>query len=210
MEPNVKGASPSSVGIVDIAVLDDDKDFLQYMEDFLGDEGAYRVSTFTHPDDLLSSPRPEILLLDMKMGPFSGAIELERIQQQWPDLCVVIVTGYPSLEDMRTTFKRQVFDYLAKPFSLVQLRQTLANAIETHGLGKTPQERLHESLGRQVKLLRVEKDWSLKDLASHSGISVSQLSSIERGAHMPSIESLLQLCEALGTKPSTLLASIEF
>ncbi len=209
MESKTPSETPA-VGIVDIAVLDDDKDFLQYMEDFLSDEGTYRVSTYTHPDDLLASSRPEIVLLDMKMGPFSGAIELERIQQKWPDVCVVIVTGYPSLEDMRTTFKRQVFDYLAKPFSLVQLRQTLANAIQTHGLGKTPQERLHENLGRQVKLLRVEKNWSLKDLASHSGISVSQLSSIERGAHMPSIESLLHLCEALGTKPSELLASIDF
>lgn len=209
MESKTQSDTPA-VGIVDIAVLDDDKDFLQYMEDFLRDEGTYDVSTYTHPDDLLAASRPEIVLLDMKMGPFSGAIELERIQQKWPDVCVVIVTGYPSLEDMRTTFKRQVFDYLAKPFSLVQLRQTLANAIQTHGLGKTPQERLHENLGRQVKLLRVEKNWSLKDLASHSGISVSQLSSIERGAHMPSIDSLLHLCKALDTKPSELLASIDF
>jgi FixJ family two-component response regulator len=209
MKSKTQSDTPA-VGIVDIAVLDDDKDFLQYMEDFLTDEGTYDVSTYTYPDDLLASSRPEIVLLDMKMGPFSGAIELERIQQKWPDVCVVIVTGYPSLKDMRTTFKRQVFDYLAKPFSLVQLRQTLANAIQTHGLGKTPQKRLHENLGRQVKLLRVEKDWSLKDLASHSGISVSQLSSIERGTHMPSIDSLLQLCEALDTKPSELLASIDF
>ncbi len=195
---------------VDIAVLDDDKDFLQYMEDFLRDEGAYKVRTYTHPDDLLASSRPEILLLDMKMGPFSGAVELERIQAQWPGLCVIIVTGYPSLEDMRTTFKRQVFDYLAKPFSLVQLRQTLANAVEQHGLGKPPQERLRDSLGRQVKILRVEHGWSLKELAAQTGISVSQLSSIERGAHMPSVESLLSLCEALEMKPSVLLASIDF
>lgn len=209
MESKVKNSAPA-VGLVDIAVLDDDQDFLQYMEDFLGDEGIYRVRTFTHPDDLLASDRPEIILLDMKMGPFSGAVELDRIQELWSGVCVVIVTGYPSLEDMRTTFKRQVFDYLAKPFSLVQLRQTLANAIETFGLGKTAQERLRASLGRQIKMLRVERGWSLKDLTGHTGISVSQLSSIERGAHMPSIESLLHLCEALGTKPSALLALIEF
>ena len=209
METKAKGDG-ASAGIVDVAVLDDDQDFLQYMEDFLSDEGIYRVRTYTHPDDLLGEERPEIILLDMKMGPFSGAAELERIQDAWPGVCVVIVTGYPSLEDMRTTFKRQVFDYLAKPFSLVQLRQTLANAIETYGLGKTAQERLRESLGRQIKMLRVERGWSLKELAAQTGISVSQLSSIERGAHMPSIDSLLHLCQSLGTKPSVLLAAIEF
>jgi len=42
---------------------------------------------------------------------------------------VIIITGYPSsLEDMRATFKLKVSDYLAKPFSLNQLRQTLQNA----------------------------------------------------------------------------------
>ena len=209
METKAKGDSASK-GVVDVAVLDDDQDFLQYMEDFLVDEGTYRVRTYTHPDELLAAERPEIILLDMKMGPFSGAVELERIQDAWPGVCVVIVTGYPSLEDMRTTFKRQAFDYLAKPFSLVQLRQTLANAMETYGLGKSAQERLRESLGRQIKILRVERGWSLKEVAAQTGISVSQLSSIERGAHMPSIESLLHLCESLGTKPSTLLAAIEF
>jgi FixJ family two-component response regulator len=209
METKAK-SSGAPAGIVDVAVLDDDQDFLQYMEDFLSDEGIYRVRTYTHPDDLLGAERPDVILLDMKMGPFSGAAELERIQDAWPGVCVVIVTGYPSLEDMRTTFKRQVFDYLAKPFSLVQLRQTLANAIETYGLGKSPQERLRDSLGRQIKILRVERGWSLKDLAGQTGISVSQLSSIERRAHMPSMDSLLLLCESLGTKPSALLAAIEF
>ncbi len=200
-------------GLVEIAVLDDDVDFLSYIQDFLEDEGIYRVRTFTHPEDLFvagQDTKPDIVLLDMKMGPFNGAAVLEKLQVAWPEACVIIVTGYPSLEDMRATFKRKVFDYLAKPFSLAQMRQTLANAIETYGLGRAPQDRLRDRLGRRVKMLRVERSWSLKELAAHTGISVSQLSSIERGAHMPSMESLLQLCQALETKPSELLAAIDF
>ena len=49
---------------------------------------------------------------------------------------MIIITGYPSLEDMRATFKMKVFDYIAKPFSLAQLRQTLRNAVEQFGFGK--------------------------------------------------------------------------
>ena len=135
---------------VDIAVLDDDSDFIQYIEDFLNDEGLYTVRTFTHPDKLFLSCReraPEIIFLDMKMGPFQGQEVLERLQQSHPGVCVIIVTGYPSLEDMRATFKRQVFDYLAKPFSLGQLRQTLKNAIAARGLGRTPQDLVRDRLG---------------------------------------------------------------
>jgi DNA-binding NtrC family response regulator len=212
-KPDSTADEPPREGAVDIAVLDDDVDFLHYIEDFLVDEGGYGVRTFSHPEDLYAAGeqrRPDIVLLDMKMGPFSGGMVLEQVQARWPDTCVIILTGYPSLEDMRSTFKRKVFDYLAKPFSLGQLRQTLQNAIETYGLGRSPADRLRDQLGRRIKVLRVQRSWSLKELAGASGISVSQLSSIERGAHMPSMESLLALCTALEVKPSELLGSIEF
>ena len=198
---------------VAIDVLDDDADFLNYMEDTLRDEGLYSVRTFSHPDDLFAACRqtqPDILLLDMKMGEFRGDKVLEQLQAAHPGICVIIVTGYPSLEDMRATFKMKAFDYIAKPFSLGQLRQTLQNAVETFGFGRAAQDRLRERLGHAIKMLRVEREWSLKDLAAASKLSVSQISSIERGANLPSVESLLGICRAFDKKPSEVLASIEF
>jgi len=204
---------PVVLAPIEIAVLDDDVDFRTYIEDFLTDEGIYSVRTFAHPDDLFQAAEqrlPDIVLLDMQMGPFKGAQVAEQLLQRWPSLCIIVVTGYPSLEDMRTTFKMKVFDYLAKPFSLTQLRQTLQNATETFGLGRTAQDRLRERLGHRIKMLRVERDWSLKDLAATARLSVSQISSIERGANLPSMESLLAICRAFEKKPSEILASIDF
>ncbi|MGD0578047.1 MAG: response regulator [Bryobacteraceae bacterium] len=204
---------PPPEGLIDVAVLDDDLDFLSYMEDFLRDEGQYTVRTSTHPDALFAQAaerRPDIVLLDMKMGDAHGDGVLEQLLARFPGLCVIIVTGYPSLEDMRATFKLKVFDYLPKPFTLAQLRQVLANAIETFSLGRTLQNRLREKLGHRIRLLRAEHDWSLKDLAQSSRLSVSQISSIERGANLPSIESLLAIARAFNKKVSELLASIDF
>jgi DNA-binding NtrC family response regulator len=198
---------------VDIAILDDDPDFLNYLEDCLKDEPAYTIRAFSHPDDLyldLDRRSPDIVLLDMKMGEFRGEQVIEQLQSKHPGVCVIIITGYPSLEDMRATFKLKAFDYLAKPFSLAQLRQTLRNATESYGLGRTPQDRLRERLGHRIKMLRVDRKWSLKDLASAAKVSVSQISSIERGAHLPSIESFLAICQAFDKRPSEVLASIEF
>jgi YesN/AraC family two-component response regulator len=144
------------------------------------------------------------------MGEFKGEKVLEDLQARHPGICVIVVTGYPSLEDMRATFKLKVFDYLAKPFSLAQLRQTLANAVTAFGLGRTPQDRLRERLGHRVKMLRVERKWSLKDLTGSAHLSVSQLSSIERGTHLPSIDSFLAICQAFDKKPSEILSSIGF
>jgi DNA-binding NtrC family response regulator len=204
---------PVLAGQVDIAILDDDLDFRNYLEDALKDEGPYAVRTFGHPEDLFTACEhrvPDIVLLDMKMGEFRGDRVLEQLLATYPNLCVIIITGYPSLEDMRATFKLKVFDYIAKPFSLAQLRQTLKNAIDRFGLGKAAQDRLRERLGHRVKMLRVERDWSLKDLAATTKLSVSQISSIERGANLPSIESLLAISRAFDKRPSELLASIDF
>ena len=203
----------NDASLVDIAVLDDDPDFRQYLEDLLKDEGLYSVRAFESAALLYEANEqqlPDIVLLDMKMGPDSGEKVIEQILTRWPGLCVIVITGYPSLEDMRATFKLKVFDYIAKPFSLAQLRQTLRNAMETFGFGRALQDRLRERLGHRIKLLRVEKDWSLKDLAAMTRLSVSQISSIERGAHLPSMESLIAIARAFGKKPSEILAAIDF
>lgn len=199
--------------LVDVAILDDDPDFRTYLEDTLKDERQYSVRAFALPDELFAGSEqrvPDIVLLDMKMGEFKGEKVLEQLLSAHPGMCVIIVTGYPSLEDMRATFKLKVFDYIAKPFSLVQLRQTLKNAVEQFGLGRAAQGRLRDRLGHRIKMLRTEREWPLKDLAAASRLSVSQVSSIERGANLPSIESFLAICRAFDKKPSEVLASIDF
>ena len=206
-------ADTSQTTIASIAILDDDPDFRTYLEDFLKDEALYSVRAFASARDLFEGCEetlPDIVLLDMKMGDTSGDKVLEQLITHWPGLCVIVITGYPSLEDMRTTFKLKVFDYLAKPFSLAQLRQVIKHAVEAFGLGKSPPDRLRERLGHSIKMLRVERDWSLKDLATQTKLSVSQISAIERGTNLPSIESLLAISRAFDKKPSEILQGIDF
>lgn len=187
-----------------IAALDDDADFREYIRTVLeGDH--HRVQTYATPAECYATfddALPDVLLLDMNMGRFSGQEVLEEVRRRWSRLCVIVITGYPSLDTMRQTFRQDVFDYLAKPFSIADLRRTLQQAVDTLGLGQLPQDRLRAELGRQVRLARTAKSWTLKDLSESSGISVSQLSSIERGAHLPSLESLVRIAHALDEKPS--------
>lgn len=187
-----------------ILALDDDADFLQYIRAVLEGEG-HAVRAVATPDEFYRAAEgalPDVVLLDIKMGRHSGEEVLREIRKRWSKLCVIVVTGYPSLEGMRQTFKQDVFDYLAKPFSLDELRRVLAQASASLGLGRRPQDRLRHEMGRQIRLMRTERGWTLRDLSDASGVSVSQLSSIERGAHLPSLESLLEIAIALDQKPS--------
>jgi DNA-binding NtrC family response regulator len=202
-EPEVQGVVPP----LSLVALDDDADFCAYIADLLEQDG-HDIRTASTPADaytLCAERLPDILLLDIKMGRYSGEEVLAEIRQRWPRLCVIVVTGYPTLENMRQTFKQDVFDYLAKPFSVADIRTTLAQAAAAYGLGERPQDRLRQDLGRQVRLARTEKGWTLRQLSDNSGVSVSQLSSIERGAHLPSLESLLAIASALGIRPSVWL-----
>lgn len=198
-----------------IVALDDDPDFRQYIRGVLENEGA-EVRTAASPSEFFAmceARLPDIVLLDMKMGRDSGADVLEEIRKRWPRLCVIVVTGYPSMESMREVFKREgggVYDYLAKPFSVAELRRTLAAAAQAHGLGLRPQDRLRHELGRQIRLARTQRGWTLKDLSEACGVSVSQLSSIERGSHLPSLESLIDVASALEQKASVWLEGAGF
>jgi FixJ family two-component response regulator len=209
---SITADSPDPVTPLSILALDDDEDFLQYLREVLTGEG-HEVRTMSSPDEFyreVEARLPDVVLLDIKMGRHSGEEVLAEIRRRWHKLCVIVVTGYPSLDSMRQTFKQDVFDYLAKPFSLAELRRVLVQASTALGLGRRPQDRLRHELGRHIRLARTEKGWTLKDLSEASGISVSQLSSIERGAHLPSVESLLTIALAMERKPSEWLGSAGF
>ena len=195
-----------------IVALDDDPDFREFIRGVLIGEGHTARIAGT-PEEffaLIEAEVPDVVLLDIKMGKASGEAVLEQMRKRWPRLCVVVVTGYPSLDSMRQTFKQDVFDYLAKPFSLDELRRTLQQASAAFGLGQRPEDRLRQELGRQIRVARTEKGWTLKDLSEASGISVSQLSSIERGSHLPSIESLLEIARSLDRKASVWMLGAGF
>lgn len=197
---------------LNIVALDDDDDFRQFIRSMLEADG-HDVRAYATPDEFFAaceSHLPDVVLLDMKMGRASGDEVLAEIRKRWMRMCVIVVTGYPSLDSMRQTFKQDVFDYLAKPFSISELRRVLSQATTSLGLGQRPQDRLRRELGRQIRQARTERGWTLKDLCEASQVSVSQLSSIERGTHLPSLESLMAIAAALNLKPSAWLGGAGF
>ncbi len=211
-EPAPARDEPEGLPPLSVLALDDDDDFRQYVRSILESDG-HTVRTAATPDEFYAAAEahlPDVVLLDIKMGRSSGEDVLREIRRRWPKQCVIVVTGYPSLEGMRQTFKQDAFDYLAKPFSVEVLQKCLAQAAAAFDLGRRPLDRLRQALGRQVRLARSSRGWTLKDLSEASDISVSQLSSIERGAHLPSLESLVAIAGALELKASDWLAASGF
>jgi transcriptional regulator with XRE-family HTH domain len=71
---------------------------------------------------------------------------------------------------------------------------------------KRDREKDRESLGRRIRGLRQGQQLTLSDVASSAGVSVSLLSQVERGKTDPSLDTLRDIADALGTTPFHLLA----
>lgn len=66
-----------------------------------------------------------------------------------------------------------------------------------------------EVIGRAIQHVREEKKQSQELVSGLAGIGRTHLSAIERGLRKPTMETFFKLAEALGMKPSALLARIE-
>jgi DNA-binding NtrC family response regulator len=193
-----------------VLVVDDDEDICLYLKEFLTREG-YKVTTIGKPQDVLTEikeGRHQIVLLDVRMPEMDGVQLLREIRAIDSDICVIVMTGYPSVESAVDTMKSDAFDYLRKPFELDQLRQVIQRAIREKGLMVDAEERVNQILGSKIRQLRKERSLTLKQLANKTALSVSLISQIELGKSAASVSTLRKLATALGVSMSYLFEGV--
>ncbi len=192
---------------IKILVVDDDLDYNLYLTKFLSDEG-YTTKGITKPMDTLSTLEQEkfhIIILDLKMPQISGTELLKEIKAKHQNICVIILTGYPSFKTAVETMKLDAFDYLKKPFDLNDLRKALNNAQKTYCLIANSKDKLKSSVGKKLKSIRKSKKITQKQLANRTGLSPSLLSQIENGQIAASLTTLDKLSASLNIKMSCFL-----
>jgi DNA-binding NtrC family response regulator len=193
-----------------VLVIDDDEDICLYLKEFLTREG-YRVTTISKPLDALPEIREgrhQIVLLDVRMPEMDGVELLREIRAIDSDVCVIIMTAYPSVESAVDTMKSDAFDYLRKPFELDQLRTVIQRAVREKGLMIDAEERVNQLLGAKIRQLRKERSLTLKQLANKTALSVSLISQIELGKSAASVSTLRKLATALGVTMSYLFEGV--
>src|SRR5438552_9711165 len=79
--------------------------------------------------DTIARDPVDVMTLDLKMPGLGGIGVLERARQLDPDLEVLIITGYGSLDTAVEGLRLRAFDYLSKPFDSVQVRSLIGKAI---------------------------------------------------------------------------------
>jgi two-component system NtrC family response regulator len=121
-----------------ILIVDDEKNYLLVLESLLGTEG-YEIITTDNAHDALRSFREadlDLVITDMKMPGMNGMELLEECKKMKPELPVIIMTAYGSIEMAVEAMKKNAYDYITKPFQNEQLKLTVKKGLENYRLIK--------------------------------------------------------------------------
>ena len=130
-------------------IVDDEADLRVTLDDYFESRGFNVVSTRSGADaiELLASrsEKFDIILTDLVMPGVDGLAVLKAAKQVNPLVHVVVMTGYSSLKTAIESIRRGAFDYLAKPFGLVEI-EIVVNRIIEHQLLAAENQRLNRKL----------------------------------------------------------------
>ena len=81
--------------------------------------------------DNLEKKKYDIVVTDLMMPGMDGMQLLEEIKKRYPDVIVIIFTGYATVDTTRQALKAGAFDYIPKPFTPEELRNVIDNAVKS-------------------------------------------------------------------------------
>lgn len=125
-----------------ILVVDDEKNYLLVMATLLTEQG-YEVLTAESGEKalgLVKSAVMDLVLTDMKMPRMDGIELLSRVKQSQPDLPVIVMTAFGTVERAVEAMRKGAFDYITKPFRNEELMMTIRKALEMSRLVRENRE----------------------------------------------------------------------
>ena len=120
-----------------VLVIDDDAVACEFLQEALKTEG-YDVTTFTSAGEALNQDLSlyDLLMSDIRMPGMDGLQCLSEIQKRWPNLPVILMTAYGSLETTMEAIRLGAWDYISKPFSPEDCRALVKKVLEVRELRK--------------------------------------------------------------------------
>jgi DNA-binding NtrC family response regulator len=144
--------APRAVTTPRVVVVDDEPDMVDNAVRILGRAGWECLPT-TDPHRALSyveAERPDVVITDLKMPGMDGMELLGRVRDIDPDLPVVMVTAFATIESAVEAVRHGAFDYLPKNFSVDQLQMSADRALRQRRLAlenRHLREQLQETYG---------------------------------------------------------------
>jgi len=131
-----------------IMILDDEESLIKWLSYALEQKG-YDVFATTEPKTALQTLKEErfdIVISDIRMPEIDGFAFLKKVRKIYPDIPVIFITAYGSMESAINALRDKASDYILKPFGIDELLLRIrANTIK-------PQESSYQTIGKSKQI----------------------------------------------------------
>lgn len=142
-----------------ILVVDDEKGIREGCRRILMSEG-YSVDTAENGREGIEAVRtktPDLILVDLMMPVMGGLDMMEEVRRHDPEIIMIVITGFATIETAVEAMKHGAYDYIPKPFAPDQLLAVVNRGLEKRRLRLQAQKLMEE---RDQKLLEVAHEES--------------------------------------------------
>ncbi len=115
-----------------LLIIDDEKSLLEVLEVVFKKEG-YKVKTATSGTEaleILNSNSVDLVITDIRMPHISGMDVLRFVKNNTPEVPVIVITAYGSIQQAVEALKAGALDYIVKPFDVEELKILVARGLE--------------------------------------------------------------------------------
>jgi DNA-binding NtrC family response regulator len=115
-----------------ILVVDDNDDMLNLVQRILKSFNylPYKASSVNEAVDVLKNTKIDLLITDLNMPQINGIELLKYVDEHYPQIPKLVVTGFPTVDNALTAMKCGALDYLIKPFTSEELHKAIMNSFE--------------------------------------------------------------------------------
>lgn len=177
-----------------VLVVDDEKNITFVMQAML-EKAGYEVWVSNDPQEALKAlaeEDPDVLVTDLYMPGISGMEILKHCQKHRPQLPVVIITAFGTVESAVAAIKQGAFDYITKPFEQTDFINVIRKAVRTH----------YQRLKEPVPILPLSEDRPAALATSGIGVNPAVSSIIGASAEM---QEVFKLIAKISNSPTTVL-----
>ena len=122
--------------MANILIVDDEQSYRQLLSLVFEEQGNTIRTAMNGRQalDLLSAEPADVIISDVKMPDMDGIEMLRSVRETLPDLGVILMTAFASVETAREAFKLGADDFIQKPFDVEELKLIVKKTLEKQAL----------------------------------------------------------------------------
>ncbi len=115
-----------------ILIIDDEEMALMNLEHILKKQGYHIVAANSGPKGLELAKQGgfDIVITDLRMSKVNGMAILETSRSVHPDVEVIMITGYATVDSAIEAMKKGAYHYISKPYRIDEVRKVVGEAVE--------------------------------------------------------------------------------